>query len=111
MKLYKRLYLGDNAKEHKYVVLGIVLKKRLSKDDIYLITLSDNDNNLLDIISSNYFLQPHFKKKFIDSKLYVVGLAKGYEEALEVVRTIIDEVYSNTGGFDIPGYLNFGKRR
>ena len=44
-------------------------------------------------------------------KIYVVGLAKGREEALYLVRDIIDEVYSNTKGFDIAGYLHFGVGR
>ena len=41
----------------------------------------------------------------------VVWLAKGREEALYLVRDIIDEVYSNTKGFDIAGYLHFGVGR
>ena len=36
------------------------------------------------------------------------GLAKGRDEALELVRCIIDETYSHTGGVDVAGYLRFG---
>ena len=43
--------------------------------------------------------------------IYVVGMAKGRMEALGLVRDIIDEVYHNTGGFDISGYLKFGNKR
>ncbi len=38
-------------------------------------------------------------------------MAKGRMEALGLVRDIIDEVYHNTGGFDISGYLKFGNKR
>ena len=38
-------------------------------------------------------------------KIFVVGLAKGYEEALEVASSIIEEVYRQTGGFDVRKYL------
>ena len=40
----------------------------------------------------------------------MVGLAKGRNEALEVVRNIIDDVYKNTGKFDVAGYLKFGQK-
>lgn len=79
--------------------------------DTFLITLPSSEENLLDITSANFLLQPYFKKKINLDKIYVVGLAKGREEALYLVRDIIDEVYSNTKGFDIAGYLHFGVGR
>ena len=74
--------------------------------DTYLITLSDNPDNLLDMFSANVLKQPYFKKqKGIHAReIYVVGLAKGYAEGLE-------DVYQQTGAFDIPGYLKFGRNR
>ena len=79
--------------------------------DTYLITLSDNPDNLLDMFSANVLKQPYFKKqKGIHAReIYVVGLAKGYAEGLEVITAIIDDVYQQTGAFDIPGYLKFGR--
>ena len=53
----------------------------------------------------------YYKKKENRENLYVLGIADGKDEALEVVRTIIDEVYTNTGSFNISGYLHFGDRR
>ena len=52
--------------------------------------------------------QPHFKNKSYRDKVYVVGLAKGRDEALELVRCIVDDTYSHTGGVDVAGYLRFG---
>ena len=102
MKWYKGLYMGDEARKAKYKILGRVVKKKLSFDT-YLITLPSNPSNILDVYSANVLLQPHLKD--------VVGIAKGRMEALELVRDIIDEVYHNTGGFDISGYLKFGNKR
>ena len=52
------------------------------------------------------------KQKGIHAReIYVVGLAKGYAEGLEVITAIIDDVYQQTGAFDIPGYLKFGRNR
>ncbi len=109
MKWYKNLYMGDNAKKEKYKVFGHIVKERFQKDT-FLIILSRSSGNLLEIVNSNFIFQPHFKKKSVKSKIYVVGLAKGREEALELVCVIIDDVYQNTGAFNIREYLHFGNR-
>lgn len=112
MKWYRKLYFGESAKESKYKMLAKVSFRRFSSDT-FLITLSDNPDNLLDMFSANMLNQPYFKKKNgINTKeMYVVGMAKGYEEGLEVIRNIIDDVYQQTGTFDIPGCLRFGQKR
>lgn len=58
-----------------------------------------------------YCCSLHFKKKCIQDEIYVVGIAKGRDEAYELVRDIVDEVYKNTGGFNISRYLKFGSKR
>lgn len=110
MKWYRKLYLGEHAKEAKYKVFGRIRKGRFQMDT-FLITLSDHPDNLLDIFSSNVLNQPYYKKKRVNQDIYVVGLAKGYDEALEVVRVIVDDVYSHTGTFDLRSYLRFGQTK
>jgi len=107
MKWYKKLYLGDNAKDAKYKTIG---KVRASKFqfDTYLITLSNNPNNLMDIYLANFLLQPHFKKSHILDDIYVIGIAKGRDESFQLIEKIISEVYSNTGEFKLREYYNFG---
>lgn len=107
MKWYRKLYLGENAAKSKYKAFGRIRSNKFSFDT-YLITLSSNTDNLLDIIPADMLLQPYFKKH--KSDIYVVGLADGKDEAFMVVRDIIDDVYSNTGAFGIREYLNFGTR-
>lgn len=102
--------MGENARKAKYKILGRVVKKKLSFDT-YLITLPSNPSNVLDVYTANVLLQSHFKEKQALKEIYVVGIAKGHDEALELVRNIIDEVYCNTGSFDISGYLKFGNKR
>ena len=106
MKWYKNLYMGETATDTKHKILRNVVKRRFSNNE-YLITISANPDNLLDILPAEVLLQKHYKDN--TDKLYIVGIANGKEEALEVVRQIIDEVYTNTGEFDIPGYLKFGR--
>lgn len=105
MKWYKKLYLGENAARSKYKVFGRIRAGKFCFDT-YLIVLSTNPDNLLDIIPADMLLQPYFKKNRKD--IFVVGIADGRDEAFLVVRDIIDDVYSHTGSFDIKSYLHFG---
>lgn len=100
MKWYKRLYVGDRAEKKKYMMMGKIRLHRFQRD-AYLITLAVNGQNLLDIYPSYVLLQ----KIYRDQELFVVGLACGYDEALELTRQIVDDVYQNTGGFDVRAYL------
>lgn len=89
--------------------LGLIRKNRFTIDT-YIIAISDNPDNILDIYSANMLKQPHFKNKSYRDKVYVVGLAKGRNEALELVRCIVDDTYSHTGCVDVAGYLKFGTK-
>lgn len=100
MKWYKELYVGDIAREKKHTMIGKIRFRRFQKD-AYLITLPSNGNNLLDIYPSYVLLQKVYRSK----ELFVVGLACGYDEALEVTRRVVDDVYQNTGGFDVKGFV------
>ena len=106
LKWYRNLYLGDNARKAKYKTFGLIRKNRFTIDT-YIIAIPDN---ILDIYSANMLKQPHFKNKSYRDKVYVVGLAKGRNEALELVRCIVDDTYSHTGCVDVAGYLKFGTK-
>ena len=51
------------------------------------------------------------QKSYPKKQMKIIGLAKGYEDALELVRTIIDETYQNTGDVDVWKYLKEERRR
>ena len=67
----------------------------------YLIVLTENENNHLEFFNSVLLLQEIISK----DNLFVVGIAEGYEGALEIVQMITEEVYENTQNVDIRGYL------
>lgn len=96
MKWYRPLYLGDNAKEKKYrLITGVRLRRR--QHNVYVIVLAENGKNLLEIYPSFVLLQDYYRRR----ELEVVGIACGYQEACQVVRQIIDDVYQQTGSFDV----------
>lgn len=74
------------------------IKKKLSQGhlvpDVFLIAKPTNEENLFDVIPAKELLFPYHKKR----EILVYGLAKGKEDALELVRTILEEMYRETGG-------------
>ena len=104
MRWYKNLYVGESIR-HKVNKIKWKIRHNAGQIDIYVITLASNPQNLLDIIPAQELMQRSYPKK----ELYAVGLAHGMEEAHEVVRQIIDEVYRETGGFSILPYLQTKK--
>lgn len=101
LKWYKKLYIGDNAKKKAPSVIKKVNQGKLQYD-IYLITLASNEKNLLEIIQANQLVQKTLRKLCP----MIVGMASGYEEALEVVEKIVEETYLKQGDTDVRRYLN-----
>jgi hypothetical protein len=100
MTWYDDLYVGYSIrKKEKQVVWRI--KHNAGQIGVYVIALASNRKNLLDIIPATDLLQRSYPKK----EMYVVGLAKGYDEALDVAVSIVEEVYQMTGGFDVRRYF------
>lgn len=104
MKWYDNLYVGESIR-HKTERVKWKIAHNAGQVDIYVIAIASNPQNLLDIIPARELMQKGYPKK----DLYIVGLAKGMEEAHEVVKQIIDEVYQTTGGFEVIPYLQAKK--
>lgn len=97
---YDHLYVGDNAKKKRYQIIQAIRNSR-AVTGAYVITPSSNGNNILDIYPAAELAAPWYEAE----TFFIVGIAADYWEALEVARRIVDEMYQNTGGFDLNGYL------
>lgn len=98
---YDHLYVGDKAKKKRYQIIQAIRNSRLISG-AYVITPSLSGNNVLDIYPAMELSAPWYRNE----EFFIIGIAADYWEALEVTRQIIDELYRNTGGFDLAGYLN-----
>lgn len=96
MKYYYKLYMDAYVKDNQGEI-----RKKIEKDrwqlQIYLITLAKNSINHLEIFPSALLLQKAVSK----DELFIVGMTSNYENALELVEKITQEVYDETGGVDI----------
>lgn len=100
MKWYKNLYLGENVAPEARRIVNKIKKKKLTPD-IYLIALASNSKNLLDVIPTWELLQSGYPT----DNVRIIGLAQGKQEALELVVSIVDEVYQKTGNVNLQEYL------
>ncbi len=100
MKWYRHIYIGEQARKNRYQIIGKIRRNKLQMD-IYVITLALNASDLLDIYPAYVLCQRHFQKQ----EYLIVGIAKGYEEAINVVVKIVTEVYTKTGTFGIREYI------
>ena len=99
LKWQRKLYTGESVKEPRKIRRKIEAGKLVP--GIYLLTLSENPANVMEIIPAAMLIQ----RSYAGICPPVIGMAKGKDEALELVRTIIEEVYGATGSFSVSEYL------
>lgn len=105
MKWYSKLYVSESI-EKKANQIKWRINHNAGCIRVYVIAFASNPDNLLEIIPSWNLMQKAYPKKNIK----IIGLAKEYDEALELVRQIIEEVYQNTGTVDVWQYLKEQRR-
>lgn len=96
-----KIYVGDSIKEKKIPSLKFKIKQGRGFLKLYLIVLSNNNSDQLDIIHNSMLKQRLYRK--LD--LRIVGFANSYEEATKIVLRILDETMEATGTCDIKKYL------
>ena len=100
MQFYRKLYISESLEKKKEKIMRRLKTGKL-QINVYIIALPSNERNQLEIYNSSLLMQPSFPK----DNLFVAGIAKGYEEALELVEEITKEVYNETGGANIRAYI------
>ncbi|MBE5939921.1 MAG: hypothetical protein E7266_05935 [Lachnospiraceae bacterium] len=102
VKVSKKLYIGENAhKDHRKIIKNV--KKSKLQFNVFLIIMSDDENGLVEIYPSYIFLHPHFKK----TEISIVGISKGYNEAVELVKVMTEECYNECGNVNLKSYFEF----
>lgn len=100
MKYYRYLYVTESTEKKKEKIIR-KLEEGKFQPTVHVVVLPTNEKAHLEIYNSVLFLQPDFP----NDDFFVVGLAKGYDEAVELVEEITQEVYNETKGADIRSYI------
>jgi hypothetical protein len=96
MKWYDQLYVGDSIAS-KVNRIKWKINHNAGTVSIYVVTLASNPDNLLDIIPARELMQKGYPKK----DLMIIGIAKGYNEALLVVQRVIEDTYRKTNDVNV----------
>ena len=100
MEIYYHLYFSESLREKKARILRRLKKNRL-QPGLYLVAFEKRESPSLEIFLSILLKQEILKKK----EWMIVGIASGYDDALEMVRELTEQVYHNTGGTDLYTYI------
>lgn len=95
-----KLYIGKGINKKKNKVIASI-NNREAIYGVYCITFASHPDNLFDILNANELLFPHYT----NTQTRIVGLARGKEEAIELVQDMLMEVYNKTGKFDVRTYF------
>lgn len=98
MRFYKKLYVGKTVKDAYRVKWK--LRVNAGQLNIYVIALCKGSDQL-EIYHCAYLQQKFYKK----NPPFIIGIANGYEEAIEIVEQIATEAYACNGDCDLKKYL------
>lgn len=98
MKFYKNLYVGETIKDVKKVKRKLITGA--GQLGIYVITLC-RGRDQLEIYHCALLQQRYYRK----NPPFIIGIAGGYEEAVEIVRRIAEETYTSNGNCDLKKYI------
>lgn len=102
--LYRNpLYLGESIDSKKLDKLIRKLEKHPCFSGLFLITLSRNFTDQLDIFDAKLFGQKYYQTV----PFQVVGLAKSHGEAISLVEAIAKDCYERRGDGKLKEYLTW----
>ncbi|WP_343209552.1 hypothetical protein [Anaerolentibacter hominis] len=91
------LYMDGYVKKRQKKIMGLVEREKISPGllarDIFCIALPSNEQNLFDIVRAGELFFEHCRR----NQLRVLGLARGRDSAVELLTTIILDLYNETG--------------
>lgn len=103
MYFYKYLYVGPSIENPEEVKRKLMIGK--GQFTIYVITLSTSapgpGSNQLEIMHCANLKQPYYRQY----PPYILGIASGFAEAVELVKDLVQEAYDRTGSADVRYYL------
>ena len=100
MNWYQNLYSGKTAEKKKDRLIREIDGEKY-RGNIYLITLAANPENQLEILSVHQLRFSYIRRNCP----LILGIASGYEEALDVLKKMVEEVYEATGDVKIREYF------
>ncbi len=100
MRYYCKLLMSESLTEKRELILKDIDNRRPSLNR-YLLVLPDREDENLEICHSRVLSQAAYRQK----DWFVVGIAEGYQSALNMVSELTQLVYDSTGNVNIRAYI------
>lgn len=101
---HRELYLGESIRVEKLDKIKRKLETRPMSARVFLITVSGNSSDQLEIYASKQLAQSYYKKY----PPYVVGIAGDYQEAVKLIERLVQECLKERGDCALKEYLLCG---
>ena len=105
MQWAQNLYLTEKTAGKKDKIIRKA-NRGVGMFSIYFVTLASNEENLFDIFHAAHLKQPAFYRQ----NPFVVGIASDYDEAVELVRQMVEDIYRETGALRVREYFGAVKQ-
>ncbi len=100
MLFHKKLYVDEEISKHKRKTIKNLKHGKLMLG-VYVIALSTNPQDELDIVPSYVLMQKVYK----DMELLVVGIASDRDNALKLLNTMTMDCLNETGNVSLRQYF------
>ena len=107
MRWYKHLYVGERAKRRRFSIIQNIRHGRF-QPGVHIIIPASGSSNLLDILPASELFLDYYKKQ---ESLLILGIGATYDDALETAGRIVNDLYRDTGGFDLKKFLETNGQR
>ena len=97
----EHLYLGDGIQKQNMDKLKEKLMNSPIFTKVFLITISTNPSEMLDILESKYLTFPYYNSH----PLHVVGIANSNKEAIGLTQMIVQDCLDKRGDVDLKSFL------
>ena len=101
---HSNLYLSAGIDTLKLDKMKDKLEKNPFLSGLFVIYISKNLSDQLDIIDAKMLIQRYYQ----NNAIHVVGLAESHEEAIEIVKRRVDDCIQTRGDCAIKEYLLCG---
>lgn len=98
MKVVDAPYVQGFKERKKEKILKKIIHKRKA-DNVYVITLPLITDGIMDIYEYKHLFNKFYKRA--SDEIYILGIAKSKNDANEVVRDIVQDMYDSDAGFDV----------
>lgn len=101
LTFYPELYLGESISSDKLDKLKEKLIKKPLFSALYVIALSQNPSDQLEIYAARQLAQSYYSKY----PPYIIGITANYDEAVSLVEKIVQECIKERGDCALKEYL------